>query len=138
MIKRMKFNNPDIFQRIIEWQELKISISNENPMVYKFFASVFINPPEELKNEIGERYNKLSEYSHKLTLDNIDMTKFRDDIDKQKALEIILISLNGISEKSITLYKSLTDYGYEIRNESYAKLKEYIAVLRKAFYKDGE
>jgi AcrR family transcriptional regulator len=136
MLDKIKINNPDIFQRILEWQELKISISTENPTLYKFFASVFINTPEELKNEIDERYKKLKEYSEKLTLSDVDLSLFRDDIDKQRALEIIVISLNGILENSNSLYKSLDDYGYDNRNEFYNKLSEYIAILRKAFYKD--
>lgn len=136
MIDRMKISNPDIFQRILEWQELKISISTENPTVYKFFASVFINTPDELRNDIGERYKKLKEYSEKLTLSDVDLSLFRDDIDKQKALEIIVMSLNGILENSNVLFKSLDDYGYDNRNQFYIKLREYIVVLRKVFYKD--
>ncbi|MBL4930552.1 TetR/AcrR family transcriptional regulator [Clostridium paridis] len=136
MMDKIKINNPDIFQRILEWQELKISISTENPIVYKFFASVFINTPEELKSDIDERYKRLKEYSEKLTLKDIDLSLFRDDIDKQKALEIIAMALNGILENSNLLYKSLDDYGYDNRNQFYTKLKEYVVVLRKVFYKE--
>lgn len=136
MMDKIKTNNPDIFQRVLEWQQLKISISTENPIVYKFFASVFINTPEELKNDIDERYKKLKEYSDKLTFSDIDLSLFRDDVDKQQALEIIAMSLNGILENSNSLYKALDDYGYDNRNQFYTKLKEYITILKKVFYKD--
>lgn len=136
MIKKMNVNNPDIFERILEWTELKISISNEEPMTYKFFASAFLNVPEELKAEIEIRYKKLYDKGYKLTMDDIDMSKFRNDIDKQKAIELIIAALNGISEKYMMMYKSFEDNGYERRKQSYEELKEYINVLRKAFYHD--
>ena len=137
MIDKIKINNPDIFQRVLEWQELKISISSENPIVYKFFASVFMNTPEELKYEIEERYKKINEQSKHLILSDVDLSLFRDDIDKQKALELILMSLNGISENAIASNKSLDDFGYDDRIQFFTKLKEYLAILRKVFYKDG-
>lgn len=136
MIKKMNVNNPDIFERILEWTELKISISNEEPMIYKFFASAFLNVPEEIKGEIEIRYKKLYDKGYKLTIDDIDMSKFRNDIDKQKAIELIIAALNGVSEKYMMMYKSFEDNGYGRRKQSYEELKEYINVLRKAFYHD--
>lgn len=136
MIKKMNVNNPDIFERILEWTELKISISNEEPMTYKFFASAFINVPEEIKGEIEIRYKKLYDKGYKLAIDDIDMSKFRNDIDKQKAIELIIAALNGVSEKYMMMYKSFEDNGYGRRKQSYEELKEYINVLRKAFYPD--
>ena len=59
MLKKMKINNPDIFNRILEAAQLKLSIAMEEPMAYQFFATVFINVPEELKADIEIRYNKL-------------------------------------------------------------------------------
>lgn len=136
MEEKMQYNNPDIFQRILDWEQLKISISTEQPVAYKFFASVFINSAEELKNEIEIRYKKLYEYGYKLAFEDVDLSKFRDDIDKQKTLEIIAILLDGILGNSITAYKSLSDYGYESRTQAFEKIEEYITVLRKVFYKD--
>jgi TetR/AcrR family transcriptional regulator len=136
MVEKINVNNPDIFQRILEWTELKISISNEEPMTYKFFASAFLNVPEEIKGEVEIRYKKLYDKGYRLAIDDIDMSKFRNDIDKQKAIELIIAALNGISEKYMMMYKSLDDNGYERRNQSLEELKEYIAVLKKVFYYD--
>ncbi|MDV3428916.1 MAG: TetR/AcrR family transcriptional regulator [Bacillota bacterium] len=135
MQKRMKVNDPDFFQRILDWAELKIDISTEEPEVYNFFASAFFNVPEILKDDIEIRYKKLYETGYKLSVEGIDWTKFRDDIDKQKALELIMLSLNGILEKKIKSYKALDDNGYGKRYQSYKELEEYVDLLRKVFYK---
>lgn len=136
MIEKMKVNNPDLFMRILEWAELKMSISVEEPEVYNFFAFAFINVPEELKDDIETRYNKLYDKGYKLTLDDIDLSKFREDIDIQKAIELIILSLNGILDKRLKMYKYRMDNGYGCMNQSYDELKEYMIVLRKVFYKD--
>ncbi|AGK97534.1 TetR/AcrR family transcriptional regulator [Clostridium pasteurianum] len=137
MLKKMKINNPDILKRILEWAELKLSIAMEQPIAYQFFATAFINIPEELKADIEIRYNKLYAEGYKLTVEDIDYTLFRDDIDKQKAIELIIMSMNGILEKYISLYKSLEDNGYNQIPQAYDQLKEYILILRKVYYKNS-
>lgn len=137
MIKRMKINSRDIFQRIIDWTELKASVAFENPAVSNFFAYAFAKVPEELREEIEIRYRKLYELGHKLTTEDIDLSKFRDDIDKEKAVELIVITLDGLTQKRIAAYKTMEGSGYnpqkaDIFNE---ELKDYIAVLKKVFYK---
>jgi len=135
MQKRMKNNNPDFFQRILDWAELKIDISTEKPAVYNFFASAFFNVPEILKEDIEIRYKKLYETGYNLSVEGIDWTKLREDIDKQKALELIMLSLNGILEKKIKSYKASNDNGYSHRCQSFQELKEYVDILKKVFYK---
>lgn len=137
MLKKMKINNPDILKRILEWAELKLSIAIEQPIDYQFFATAFINIPEELKTDIEIRYNKLYAEGYKLAVEDIDYTLFRDDIDKQKAIELIIMSMNGILEKHISLYKSLEDNGYQQISQAYDKLKEYVSILRKVYYKNA-
>lgn len=137
ILKKMKINNPDILNRILEGAELKISIAMEAPIAYQFFATVFINIPEELKADIEIRYNKLYAEGYRLSVEDIDYTLFRDDIDKQKAIELIIMSLNGISEKYISLYKSIEDNGYEQIHQAYDQLKEYVSILRKVYYKNA-
>ncbi len=133
MLKKVKVNNPDILSRILEWAELKLSIVLDEPIAYRFFANAFINIPEELNADIEIRYNKL--YDYKLTVEDINYTLFRNDIDTQKAIELIIMSINGISEKYISLYKPLEDNGYVQASEAYGQLKEYVSILRKVYYK---
>lgn len=135
MLDRMKVNNPDFFQRLLDWAEMKISISSEDPVVYNFFATAFFNVPEILKTDIQVRYNKLYEKGYQLSIDGIDLSKFRDDIDKQKAIELIMLSLNEILDKKIKSYKVSYDNGYSQRYQSFKELKEYVNIFKKVFYK---
>lgn len=135
MIKEMKVNNPDFFKRVIEWTELKIRVSLNEPKVYKFFASAYTNIPDELKLEIGNRYKKLYEIGLSLAFDGIDYSKFRDDVDRQKILNIALLVLNGLSEKYMQKMLSSDDKGLSTLNERLEELKDYVSILSKVFYK---
>lgn len=135
LIKRMKKNNPDFFQRIIEWNEMKIEVSLEEPDIYNFFISAFINIPEELKSDISERYKRLYEKGLFLTFNGLDMSLFRKDIDVKKAIDLTLLAVNGLSERYSSAIKVSKDNGLGTLNERLEDLKSYIAILRKAFYK---
>ncbi|OPJ62379.1 TetR/AcrR family transcriptional regulator [Clostridium oryzae] len=137
MLERMKDNNPDILNRILDWAKLRLSIAAEEPIAYQFFASAFVNIHDEIKADIMVRYNKLYSQGYKLIVENINYTLFREDIDKQKAVELIIASLTGIAEKYISLYKSMEDNGYEHIAKAFGQLNEYVSILRKVYYKES-
>lgn len=135
MIKEMKVNDPDFFKRVLDWAELKLRVSCEHPDVYKFFVISYTNIPDELKNDIAKRYEKLYSKGLFLTFDGLDISKFRDDVDKQKSLELILITLNGISEKYINQFDKSKDKGLSSLDKRVDDLREYLEILKKVFYK---
>lgn len=136
LLESMKVLDSDFFQRVMDFAELKMKISAEEPLVYNFFASVYISDlPEEIKPEVNEIYSKLVEISNEYSFKDIDMSKFRDDIDKEKTIEIILLALYGISDKYAKIYKSREDKGFAIRQQASEEMKEYIEILKKGFYK---
>lgn len=136
LVGEMKENSPDLFKRILDWTELKIKISYKNPDVYKFFINAYINIPEELKLEITERFNALYSKGLFLTFDGLDLSKFRDDVDIQKSIQIILSAINTISREKYINDPSLSkDKGLSSLNSRFEELKEYIEILKKVFYK---
>lgn len=135
MIKEMKVNDPDFFKRILDWAELKLRVSYKNPDVYKFFVISYTNVPDELKDDIAKRYEKLYSKGLFLTFDGLDISKFRDDVNKQKSLELILMSLNGLSEKYINEINKSEDRWLGTIDKRLDELKEYLEIFKKVFYK---
>lgn len=135
MIKEMKVNDPDFFKRILDWSELKLRISCENPDVYKFFVISYTNVPDELKDDIKKRYEKLYAKGLFLTFDGLDISKFRDDVDKQKSLELILMALNSLSKKYTNTFNKSEDKGLSTLDKRVDDLKEYLEIFKKVFYK---
>lgn len=135
MIKEMKVNDPDFFKRVLDWSELKLKVSCKDPDVYKFFVISYTNVPDELKDDIEKRYKKLYSKGLFLAFDGLDMSKFRDDVDKQKSLELILMSLNGLFEKYINEINKSEDKGLSSLDKRLDELKEYLEIFKKVFYK---
>ncbi|MDP4177110.1 MAG: TetR/AcrR family transcriptional regulator [Bacillota bacterium] len=135
MIREMKVNSSDFFKRVLDWAELKIKVSLNEPLIYRFFITAYTNIPDELNQDISERYKKLSEKGLFLALDGIDYSKFRDDIDKQKTIELLLIILTNLPKEDINKLGLSDDKGLNTINERFEKLKEYVDILCKVFYK---
>lgn len=136
LIGRMKINSPDMLQRILDWAELKISVSLEEPKVYKFFISAFLNIPEELKKDIEKTYAKLYEKGLFLTFNGLDMSLFREDIDVKKSIDLIIFVIDGISKKYYNDIITTDDNGLSSLKKRSEELSEYIDILRKLFYKN--
>lgn len=135
LITRMNKNSPDMLQRILDWAELKIAVSLEEPKIYEFFISAFLNVPDELKSDISERYKILYDKGIFLTFDGLDMSLFREDIDVKKSIEIIFLVIDSLSKKYMNTIKTTEDNGLSSLNKRLEDLREYTAVLRKVFYK---
>jgi AcrR family transcriptional regulator len=136
MISMMKVNNPDILGRILEWEKLKLSIALKEPLVHRFFASAFKNIPDEVKEEVEEIYKRLYKIGYELTTEGIDLSRFRDNLDKQKAIELIIMAMEGILQRRIEKF-SFSKYSEDDGiTKAFEELEEYITVMRKAFYKD--
>ena len=81
----MGTSSDDIFERIVNTGVVKIKLAYEEPLMYEMIYMAFITTPEELKEEIQKRYNKLYAESMPFFMGNIDMSRFREDIDQRKA-----------------------------------------------------
>jgi hypothetical protein len=65
---------------------------------------------------------------------NIDWTKFRDDLDREKMIKIINWTMLSFAEENMNKVDSIEDVGREVLRES----DEYFALLKRCFYKKGE
>ena len=137
LITRMKKNSPDFFERILDWAKLKLQVSLEEPTIYNFFLVAYSNIPEELIKDVEKRYAKLYEKGVVLSFEGLDLSLFREDIDRQKAIELLLVTFNGLSEKQLKLVNLIEDKGFSTLNERLEELKACIALLRKVFYKQN-
>lgn len=65
---------------------------------------------------------------------NIDWTKFREDFDREKVINIINWTMLGFAEEYMNRLDSIEDVGMEILHEA----DEYFEILKRCFYKKGE
>ncbi|MFW5788255.1 MAG: TetR/AcrR family transcriptional regulator [Halanaerobiales bacterium] len=125
----------DVLERVLEGMMMKLKTQYQNPVITKLVTGAVLAPPEELETDIKARYTQLvAEYIPKL-FEDIDYTLFRDEIDQEKALDILMMSLEAIRKKYVEKYKDDVDQGLLDMDQILAEMKEYVEILKYGLYK---
>lgn len=95
----------DFFERIMKIGIIKMKAAYEYPVEYGFLLKAFMNQPDELKGELQKRYEKAYSDSMPKMFEGIDTSKFREGIDKDRAMELIMIALEGVNNKYMKTFK---------------------------------
>lgn len=104
------------------------------PHVFDFLASSIQEESTEVKTIIKQRVDPIYEQGTKKIYEHIDYTKFREDIDIEKAIKILNWTMAGFGEKGLkqlATFEDLSQFG-----EQYLKEWErYAEILKHSFYK---
>ncbi|MTI69670.1 MAG: TetR/AcrR family transcriptional regulator [Firmicutes bacterium] len=123
------WNITDIFERVKQVVFLKIRITERYPYIFHFGKLLFDSESKDLifKNR------DLMELSSKIYSYNIDFTKFKEEVELKKAINIIRWTLEKYGEESSNRFKGIDkEIDYDALLE---EINSYIEVLRIAFYK---
>lgn len=125
----------DIFERIMWMSILKIRMTHEEPLMNRLVFSAISNMPESLKNEITERYNAYYAKHMPEFFRDIDTSKFRKEIDVQKAINLIMMCTDGISNKYLQEYKNKpVDEVFGNVEKIVEEYNEYMDILKFGIY----
>ena len=132
-LERIDYTNPDLFERLLAVSKVKWDFFMVHPEVINFISTLFVKNPDQMDDELKNRFQTLQEKWADVLYKNIDFSRFRKDIDPEKAFELIQWSLQGYEEslKSRLRDQVNSKIDYEMYFEEYY---EYIAVLKTAFY----
>jgi TetR/AcrR family transcriptional regulator len=129
----LDFSERDIFERMKTLMNLKSKLMARHPEVFDFMVAAAMESAEEVKELLNNANTELIHSSYSQLFENIDTTKFRDGVDIQRAINIIMWTLQGFSnqelEKAKALNKDLHDF-----DEAFTEAEVYIEMLKKAFY----
>jgi AcrR family transcriptional regulator len=130
----VSFDSRDFLENVWNMSLLSCELTVKYSLVYKFLVPAITSMKTEFPDESLSNYkNPVAEIlgnSFKI----FDHSLFRDDVDIQKACNVILWAIKGYSDSLMSYGNNLEDYTehYEtIKKE----LSEYMVLLRKAFYK---
>lgn len=128
----------DIFERIMNKGLAKIRLAYEEPLMYEVIYMAFISTPEELKEEIQNRYNKMYAESIMVFMKDIDMSSFRKDINQRKALEIVILLIDALSNKYINIFRNKgADEVLLEMDKVVEEYRQYFEILKKGLYENG-
>lgn len=126
----------DIFERFIRISIRKMKIVQEEPLMNELIFSAITNMPADLKNELTQRYTSYTSKYLGEVFENVDTSKFREEIDSEKAIELIIICMDGLSSKYIQKYKSISMKEIlENIEEIMEDFNKYLDILKFGVYK---
>ncbi|MRG85900.1 TetR/AcrR family transcriptional regulator [Salinibacillus xinjiangensis] len=129
--ERIDFTERDLFKRLGNVGLVKLQIQKQSPHIFDFLTYLIHEDSEEVKDVIDQKYNVVFKEGLTKIYENIDYSKFREDIDVQKAMDILTWTMVGFGEKARSEIKPFDEVGEkQLRDwESYAE------ILKRSFYK---
>ncbi|GAA0450943.1 TetR/AcrR family transcriptional regulator [Alkalibacillus silvisoli] len=133
-VQQIDLSEPDFIERFRQASMNKLTFFNENPFVFNFLGIIMLTEDELLPHDTRKKIEQLQQIAYDSIYKDIDYSLFRDDIDTQKAMDLIKWSMDGYREDISQVYK-----GEDIANVNMEKLTleftQYLDTLKIAFYK---
>lgn len=128
----------DIFEKLMAWSLKKLKVYYDLPVVSKVIMNAFTDIPDELREEMMERQQKIYKQNMPLFLKDIDTTRFRKGVDSNKAIELILMCLEGVNNKYLKLYKGEADKAISQMDKILDEMREYLEILKGGIYDNSK
>jgi AcrR family transcriptional regulator len=128
----------DLFDRLMEYGMIKLELGRKNPAFYHFLFKAFVEVDAEVMAEIQKRLQQLAMLGVDMLRKNLDWGKFRQDIDREKAFNLVVMALQGLQDQYTAKLKELPDAGYDLMPEIAAELNEYVRILKVGVYEPKE
>lgn len=124
-------NEDNFFEMIQKYSNAKLVFYIENPKVYALLCEAFYNTPKDLKEDITNLYTKLSKSNYSIIIKKFNEEKLREGIDRQKALDLILMTFDSLEKKYLSKLISTSNYGIDIINEINSDFMEYLELIER-------
>lgn len=125
----------DIFERYKVWSVIKFKIFSKYPLRYEFLLKALASTPEEIEEEIQKRYIKMYRENIGMILEDIDKSRFKDNINFNKAVEVLTIFTDGLVKKYFQHYKGKEEEMLKDIDTILKDIDEYIEILKWGVYK---
>lgn len=130
----LDLNEKDIFNRLREVGLIKFKVMKKFPQAFNFLKNANNEEASEVKSEIDKIRKNITQKGFEKIYENIDFTRFRDDIDIQKTLNIINWTMLSFSEQQVNKLNSFEDIDIELLKE----WDGYFDIMKRCFYKKEE
>lgn len=129
--EQIDWHEADLFTRIEKIGLTKLQFQKQFPQVFDFLTSLIHESSAEVEEVIKQRFDAIYHEGITKIYKNIDDSKFRDDIDIQKAIEILNWTMIGFREKAVHQLSTFEEVG-DVYLEEW---RDYCRILKYSFYK---
>ncbi|ACA46004.1 TetR/AcrR family transcriptional regulator [Clostridium botulinum] len=124
----------DILERVKKWTMIKMELMDKYPSVFMLFIKSTLNMPKDINSTLEKIQSKERMEAYENFLSNIDYSRFKENIDIQKCLKILMWTLEKYGEEYIVL--NINKPLLEINKDNIKKeIEEYVDILKAGFYR---
>jgi AcrR family transcriptional regulator len=126
----------DLFERLLARGRLRMQFAVGEQLLYKFFFNAFLHTPDEIRGEMAVRYGEYAASSRQLLYAGLDLSKFRDDTDIEKAIDLTNLVLEGVfSRYANQLSQGTPEQALAFVEMLTVQVQEYFRLLKRGLYR---
>ncbi len=129
----MDWEENDLFERLKNVALIKFRIGEEEPYLLPFYTAIYLERQEAAIHKRIETYT--TDLYRRIYVENVDLKKFKADVDVTKAIDIVRWSIEKYGEEAQNVAlqsEDETDYNALING-----IDAYLAILKHAFYNEN-
>jgi AcrR family transcriptional regulator len=132
---KIDLNEKDILKRFRQFISIKFMLTNKYPDMFNFIKTVNFEEADEVKKDLESRNNVYITEGYSKVLSDIDISKFRENVDINRAINTIIWTIDGLvsKEREKARLLSLDKLNYD---ELLAELDMYLELFKNSFYKE--
>jgi len=126
----------DMIKRCHQIAFVKIDLLHKFPALFDFFKVAVDTDSDDVKPELDKKNKDIRHISFDKLFAGIDKSLFRDDIDPDKAVDLIIWVLNGLADalQQKVNHLRMDEINFEALIE---ESNAYFSTMKKCFYKEG-
>jgi len=130
VVKKLDWEEPDILQRIKNIVIIKLDVCRKYPHLIEFSKRIYENKSIDDLKAIYEEF--VPNIYEKVYYENIDFSLFKEDIEINEIMNIMIWTFEKMGENYLNRIKS----GERVKIDAISnEVDRYIEVLRKGFYR---
>lgn len=136
LLDKIDYSERDLFNRLRQTAILKGKAMQKHPLIFDFIIKATVMEEENnVKKELEKHIEKFQQpLIHRLFNENIDNSKFREELDIEKCKKLIYWAIEGYRNEIIN-FKLLKDGEISLGNNTLKEFDLYLEELKKSFYK---
>lgn len=124
----------DFFARMRQVLHLKLKVYSRYPFLFDFAKVAAYTDSEQIGREMEQKKARIMSIGYERLFANLDMSKFRDDIDKSRIQDLITWAIEGFGYRALDKTKNQDLKDIDV-DHIYKEFDAYMEVLKKGFYK---
>ena len=132
--KKINMDETDIFIKLCQCKHIKLELLMKYPEIFVFIEVAYRKTQKEIKSDLQLINEGILVSGYAKIFGNVDTSKFKECLDIEKCINIIIWTIDGFGAQFMKKDKLLTS-NKEDYEKAFAEADVYMDVLKNCFYK---